>query len=81
MKNKEVADKLVEYFLTQDPKIVARVAANSIIDLNRVFYMSKLSNEELKSLFIRMDRNTKALANFVQNGPQGDLTVGELDNE
>ncbi len=81
MNNKEVIDKLVEYFLTQDPKIVARLAANSIIDLNRFFYMRKLSNDELKTLLRRIDRNMKALQNFIQNGPDGDLILENVYTE
>lgn len=73
--NKEVVEKLVEYFLTQDQASVCRILANLMIDMHRINNISKLEEKEKASLFFRMDKNSKSLLDFVKNGPQGDLTV------
>lgn len=36
--NKEVINKLCDYFMTQDRTVVSRLCANLIIDLNRYHY-------------------------------------------
>jgi hypothetical protein len=71
--NKEVIDSLVEYFLKQPPKIIARGLANAMVDIKRLYMFSECSNEEKKSLLFRTDQNIRALNKFIKDGPDGYL--------
>ncbi len=74
--NKEVIDKLVDYFVKQNPKIVARLLANYMIDLNRVCNLNSLSDSENELLLDRLQTNCLSLQKFIEEGPKGDLTYG-----
>lgn len=73
--NKEVIDKLTEYFITQDKKTIARSLANMMIDLNRIFYLKTLPEDEKALLNARVIANVLSLRRFIENGPEGDLTL------
>jgi len=77
--NKEIIDSLVEYFLTQEPRIVCRALANMLIDNNRIYNYNELPKEEADSLKTRMKKNLEKLHYFIENGPNGNLTMGHLD--
>lgn len=72
--NKEVVDNLIEYFLTQDKKVVCRLLANAMIDYNRLYFIDSLSTSELSSLTYRIEQNSIEVRKFAENGPDGDLT-------
>lgn len=75
MENKEVIDRLVEYFLTQDPAIVARMFANAIVDLNRVYHIDQLSDSEIACLFDRMEHNREQVIKLIEDGPHGNINL------
>lgn len=81
MTNKELIEKLVEYFLTQDSKVVARILANQMIDMRRLILLDRLPKEEAASVIKRSLLNMKELERFSRQGPKGDITVGSLNNE
>ncbi len=76
--NKEVIDKLVDYFVKQNPKIVAKLLANYMVDTHRIFYHHLLPIEELEFLRQRCLKNSESLEKFIKYGPQGDLTCDTL---
>lgn len=76
--NKEVSDKLTEYFLTQDPEVVARILAANMIDLNRLYHFELLEDDERENLFRRLDHNIGQLEEFIKNGPMSDLKATHL---
>jgi dsDNA-binding SOS-regulon protein len=78
--NKEVVEKLINFFLSQDAKVVARILANNMIDFNRIAEIESLPEDERERLFTRIARNADALKCFVKNGPKDDLTYGELND-
>ena len=71
--NKEVIEKLTEYFLESDPKVVARTLAGLMIDLNRISNYESLELDEQKNLLDRMALNYQQLHDFVENGPRSKL--------
>ena len=77
--NKEVIDKLQEYFLTQDPKVVCRILANIMIDVRRIHWSHNLPEDELERLVERIKKNSEQLKDFIENGPRGNLTCGPLE--
>ncbi len=78
--NKEVIRKLSDYFLTQNPGIVARVLANCMIDFHRIRNLDELPENEKDSLTFRIDANSQAVVDFVNNGPQGDLVPFNIES-
>lgn len=76
--NKEIADSLTAYFLDQDPKTVARILANMMIDFNRVRHMHLLPEDERECLLERIEKNVDQLQSFIKYGPQEPLTFGTL---
>jgi hypothetical protein len=78
--NKEVIESLVDYFITQDPKIVATLLAAQMIDMNRFYNMAKLPKDEKKLLMKRLKHNIDQLHSFIRHGPNGDLTYGDIDD-
>ncbi len=78
--NKEIIDALVEYFVEQDKVILSRILANFMIDFNRVKHIKMLEAEEKKCLLKRIDHNSNSLKKFIENGPSGPLSFGEMNN-
>lgn len=54
--NKQVIDELQEYYLKQDPKVIARALANMMIDMNRIHYLELLSSYEKKALNLELNK-------------------------
>jgi hypothetical protein len=79
--NKEVIDSLVEYFLTQDHKIICKALAGMIIDQNRIHHLEDLNAEDTDRLFERIKLNSERLERFILNGPVGDVTCGSLPDK
>lgn len=79
--NKEVIDRLQEYFLNQDPKIVARLAGSLMIDLNRIVCASSMKEEELECLIYRMGQMRDELIKFIKNGPTGDIRIEIMNSD
>ena len=73
--NKELIQELIDYFLVQDPKIVAKVLAALMIDMNRLMHMDSLDIEEKASLITRMHFNNASLSKFAKNGPESDFKI------
>lgn len=78
--NKEIIDKLVEYFMTQDKLSLSVIVANYMIDFNRIFYLHKLDESEKINLQFRIEMIVKQLDSFVKNGPQGDIKITSVDS-
>lgn len=75
MTNKELIDKLYEYFLTQDPKVIARMCANLQIDLLRFLRIDKLPDDEAYHLIDRISILREEIDDFIKNGPELDLKL------
>ncbi len=79
--NKEVIDRLIEYLLTQDPKIVARSLANAMIDFNRMYHLLDLPLNERNNLLNRIEKNSKEVRRFAEHGPDGDLKLHNIPSD
>jgi hypothetical protein len=75
MDNKQVIQKLVDYYVTQDPAMVARALANALVDFNRFANLPHLPDEERECLFARLKANCDELQDFIANGPRCDLKL------
>ena len=78
--NKQVINDLVEYFLTQDPKVVARSLAATMIDLQRIVHIDELPDDERMCLRLRIGANVAALKKFAKDGPDGNLILHNLES-
>lgn len=81
MKNKELIQRLVDYFLTQKPETVARGFAGAMLDMCRIRSMSDLPEDELACLLERIDKNAIEIHKFAKNGPSGDLNVHRINRD
>jgi hypothetical protein len=79
--NKNMIEKLQKYFMKQDKSILARLLANQMIDIYRVYIFDSLSSEGRKCLLKRIELNCEALENFVKDEYEKPLTFGPLDME
>jgi hypothetical protein len=79
--NKEILDKLTDYLLTQDHKVVCRVLANHMLDQLRLHNLEILPADEADRLFKRIELNANSLRDFALNGPKGNLTCGPLPDD
>lgn len=75
MTNKEVIDKLVIYFLQQDPQLVARMCANLFVDVNRFFNIDQLSVGERDHLRLRTQANIDVINDYLVTGYMDDLKI------
>jgi hypothetical protein len=73
MNNKEVMDRLTEYYLTQDPKLVARALASQMVDLHRIWHMLELPEAEMHSLHERCEMNLIELDRFLEDDSRRNL--------
>ncbi len=72
MDNKEVVDKLVDYFLsTSDPKTIARGLANCMLDYVRYANFDNLDEQEKMNFMARVFINAKEFQTFAKKGPDG----------
>ncbi len=81
MENKEIAEKLIAYFLTQSHKDIATALALMSIDFTRIANADTLPEKELQSLYYRIQLQSKQLQDFVQNGAKGDLNFINITRE
>lgn len=82
MNNKEVVDKLQEYYLTQDIQTVTRLCANFAIDINRFYYFEKLSIEEKFNLIQRTKHNLNINLKVIEGkAVDKELTLSYDDEE
>jgi hypothetical protein len=80
MDNKQVIERLTEYFMTQDKHIIARCLANSLLDFHRYYNWDSLPQPELECLLERTRLKSKELEKFVRSGPVGDLKIVIMDS-
>ena len=66
MTNKELMKRLTAYFLTQDPKTVARLLANAFLDFHRINTLDSLPTKETECLLKRIELNSKNLQRFAR---------------
>ena len=79
--NKELIERLKNYYMEQDPEVVAHCLAAAQIDLSRVFNLDDLPEPELLSLQIRLQLHETQLIDFIENGPKGKLKVQKLNSD
>ncbi len=70
--NKEIINELEKYFLDQEPKIIARILAAMMIDMNRLMNLDSLGKNEKECLLIRMQANKNELNRFALDGPRNE---------
>lgn len=75
MTNKEVIAKLKKYFLTQNPEIVAYLAACLMIDIDRFMNLDNLDWEECQCLFDRSRKNIDQLNQFLKDGSLDNIVI------
>jgi hypothetical protein len=80
MTNKELMEKLVVYYLKQDPEVVAKSLAGCLIDFERVRNYSLLDETEQDCLKARMDHNSRELYKFVSGKEDGPMRVENVEN-
>lgn len=71
MENKEVVQKLIEYYRKQDIEVIYRTLANCQIDYNRLDAIELLPQEERTMLLTRIKFNAVALRKFIREGDNG----------
>jgi len=78
--NKEVIQKLTQYFMNQDKSLVCRLLANAMIDYNRIYNSDILPDDELENLNFRIRQNSNELKKFIDNGCScdEDLTIQDI---
>jgi hypothetical protein len=79
--NREIIKRLKEYFLENDPEIVAHLLASSMIDFNRLLHPEQMTPNEMECLWKRMKLNNDQLINFVENGPTHKLTFERMNSD
>jgi hypothetical protein len=75
MKYSEIVKRLVEYYLQQDPALIARLLANATIDHYRLENIGEGSEAEIDGLCERLSHNNRNFAAFVQSGFKGALII------
>lgn len=78
MDNKEIIKKLTDYYLTQDPKIVARALANCIIDIHRIVHYHELPESKAISLNARLLLNSASFDKFILEGCDEDMKLDDI---
>lgn len=78
--NKEVIDKLQDYFMKQDIKLVCRALAGTMIDINRIMNIEYLPQEEYLLLIARLMANNTQLMKFINDGPQGNFNLHNIES-
>lgn len=78
--NKEIIDALQEYYLKQDPDVIARALAALMIDLNRIMCSESLPKDEKNNLIIRMNANRNELLKFINEGEPYDFKIYNIES-
>lgn len=82
MTNEEVMQKLSTYFLTQDPKIIARLASSLLIDIHALYNIKELQRDKQEALLKRVKDNIQTLHEFLYEENNGmDQRQGQIANE
>jgi hypothetical protein len=83
--NKEVIDKLTEFFTKKcDRNIVSHCLASMMIDMRRIRHINDITEGEQESLHLRMIQNDFELENFIEkdgNVPPLKLTNFSIDKD
>ena len=79
--NKQVIAELTEYFLTQEPRVIAKACAATMIDVMRMWEFQTLPIDQQKSLIDRIYLNVQALKKFAKDGPDGNLQLHNMDSD
>ena len=80
--NKEVADKLTEYFKTKDINTISRMLANCFVDLNRFINFQHLNEEDKDILWTRIHHNMSQVNQFLASGNnEEDLSFKMINEE
>lgn len=72
-------ERLHEYFLTQDNKLVAKLCACFLVDLNRFLSFSELTTEARKNLLDRTRSNLLQVYEFLETQKSTDLKIIDED--
>lgn len=75
MTNKEMIEKLTNYFMSQDSLLVANSCAHLIIDLNRFYNFNDLSENERNDLFERVSYNLSEAVKAATSTNPSDLKL------
>ena len=78
--NKELINRLTDYFMEQDKEAICRSLANAMIDLHRVANADSMGVKEAECLLYRLAHNSKQLMSFAKNGPSGSFSVRNIDS-
>jgi hypothetical protein len=78
--NKKLIEELIEYFNSQDTKVINRALANMMIDMHRIQNSEHLPENELCSLMLRMKHNNEQLEIFSKNGPISDFHLYNIES-
>lgn len=70
--NKTLINELQEFFIKQDPAIVARILAGTMIDMHRIMCIDSLGENEKECLLVRMKANQNELIRFAKEGPRNE---------
>ena len=81
MSNKDLLDKLTEYLLTQDVKVICRALANAMLDQHRIHNLIRLDPGTKIHLFKRIKLNAESLDDFYKNGPKGNFSCGPVKGD
>jgi hypothetical protein len=75
MENKELVEKLIEFFRTQDIELIYRLLANCMIDNNRWLNLNEFSTQERRSFIQRMKINDNEITKFAKYGPDKNIVL------
>lgn len=78
---KELIQKLKAYYLTQDPDIVCEGLAGIMLDIYRLVYREKLTENEKLSLMIRLPLMVEELERFISEGPKGNIKLHRTNSD
>jgi hypothetical protein len=81
MTNQDVMNKLEEYFNTQDPKKVARLAASMSIDLNRFLNFDELDKNEQDNLVFRVIAMVNQTKDMMNGKPFSTLDIVNVTHD
>lgn len=82
MTNEEMIDRLQEYFLKQDPSVVARMTANLLLDIIRFLTIEILTEDQAENLIYRSRYNATQVYNVLNDENYSDsLKLKNLSTE
>lgn len=82
MNNKEAIYKIKDYLFKQDHADVCYLAASLMIDLNRIYHIDELPNNEREVLKVRLQANVLEIKKFLGFGDTGEgLKIYKLNSD